>query len=174
MKEKFYILIMTSLESVPKGMISNKSALVQLMTWRQQAIIWTNADPVRWRIYAALGMGWGVEVGGRGVGVKSWQSVDSYSGIQTLWPVFILTGTSLICYQTAHNTTFWKQHFENNILMQWEDWHAFFVFWVSSFSTVLSLALLFCDNFWNYDKINSLMTVQILFKNICCLKYCRN
>ena len=24
------------------------------MTWRQ-AIIWTNADPIHWRIYAALG-----------------------------------------------------------------------------------------------------------------------
>ena len=36
------------------GLIDNKSALVQVMAWRQ-AITWTNDDPVQWRIYAALG-----------------------------------------------------------------------------------------------------------------------
>ena len=30
---------------------------------RRQAIIWTNADPIRWRIYAAIGgWGWGLMV----------------------------------------------------------------------------------------------------------------
>ena len=37
------------------GLIDNLWALVQVMAW-QQAIIWTNADPVHWRIYAALGL----------------------------------------------------------------------------------------------------------------------
>ena len=33
------------------GPIENNSALAN----RRQAIIWTNADPIHWRIYAALG-----------------------------------------------------------------------------------------------------------------------
>ena len=52
MNEKFCILIRISLKFVPtEGPISNKSAN------RRQAIFWTNADPVHWHIYAALG-GW--------------------------------------------------------------------------------------------------------------------
>ena len=39
---------------VPKGTIDSKSALAQVMAWRQ-AISWTNAGPVHWRINAALG-----------------------------------------------------------------------------------------------------------------------
>ena len=43
------------------------------MSNRRQAIIWTNADPIHWRIYEALGVGgggwgWGVGVGGGGGG----------------------------------------------------------------------------------------------------------
>ena len=34
-------------------LINNNPALVYKM--RRQAIIWTNADPIHWRIYAALG-----------------------------------------------------------------------------------------------------------------------
>ena len=48
------IPIWFSLEFVPRSPIDNKAALVQVMAWRQ-AITWTNADPVHWRIYAALG-----------------------------------------------------------------------------------------------------------------------
>ena len=35
MNEKFYILIPISLKFVPKSPIDNKSALVQVMAWRQ-------------------------------------------------------------------------------------------------------------------------------------------
>ena len=47
-----------SLKSVPKGSIDNKPALVQVMAWRRigdKPIIWTNADPIHCRIYAAPG-----------------------------------------------------------------------------------------------------------------------
>ena len=47
-----------SLKFVPKGSIDNNPALVQVKALapnRRQAIIWTNADPVHWCIYAALG-----------------------------------------------------------------------------------------------------------------------
>ena len=58
MNEKFRILIQISLKFVPKGAINNIVALVQIMAlaliW-QQAIIWINAQPIHWRIYAALG-----------------------------------------------------------------------------------------------------------------------
>ena len=57
--EKFCILIRISLKFVPKGQIHNKSALVHVMAWmrnRRQAITWTNADPVHWRISATLGV----------------------------------------------------------------------------------------------------------------------
>ena len=47
MNEKFCILINISLKFVPKVKGSNEQ-------WRQ-AIIWTNADTVYWRIYSALG-----------------------------------------------------------------------------------------------------------------------
>ena len=63
MNEKFWILIQISLKFVPKGPIDNNPALVKfgldngLATNRQQAIVWTNADPIHWRIYAALGGG---------------------------------------------------------------------------------------------------------------------
>ena len=51
--ETFCILIEMSLKFVHKGPIYNKWTLA----WpaRRQAITWTNADPVHWRIYAALG-----------------------------------------------------------------------------------------------------------------------
>ena len=39
-----------SLKFVPKGTIDKHPALN-----KRQAIIWTNADPIHWRIYAALG-----------------------------------------------------------------------------------------------------------------------
>ena len=57
MNEKFCILIKISLEFVPKGPIDNNPVFVQLMAWRigDKAIIWTNADPIHWRIYVALG-----------------------------------------------------------------------------------------------------------------------
>ena len=54
MNEKFWILIQIALKFVSKGPIDDMSALVQAMAWRQ-AITWTKADPVQWRIYAALG-----------------------------------------------------------------------------------------------------------------------
>ena len=45
------------LKFVPKGLTNNIAALVQIMALapiRRQDIIWTNADPVPRRIYAAL------------------------------------------------------------------------------------------------------------------------
>ena len=54
--ENICILIKISLNFVPKGPIDNNPALVQLMAPnRRQASIWTNADPIHWRIYAAVG-----------------------------------------------------------------------------------------------------------------------
>ena len=54
MNEKFCSSIQISLKFVRKGPTDSKLALVQVMA-RRQAIIWTNADPVYWRIYAVLG-----------------------------------------------------------------------------------------------------------------------
>ena len=52
---KVLYLYSISLKFVPKGPIDNKSVLIQVMVpRRQQAIIWTNADPIWWCIYAAL------------------------------------------------------------------------------------------------------------------------
>ena len=40
---------------VPKGPLNNESALVQVMApGRRQAFTWTNAGPVKLRMYAAL------------------------------------------------------------------------------------------------------------------------
>ena len=59
MNEKFYILINISLKLLgslgsywqyPSIGLDNSLALT-----RPQAIIWTKADPIHWRIYAALG-----------------------------------------------------------------------------------------------------------------------
>ena len=47
--DKFCILIEISQKFVPKGPING----LALNRW--QAIIWTNADPIHWHIYAALG-----------------------------------------------------------------------------------------------------------------------
>ena len=55
------ILIQISLKVIPKGPIDNKSVLLHVMAWRpnsRQGVIWTNADQVHWRIYAALGKDW--------------------------------------------------------------------------------------------------------------------
>ena len=54
MNEKFCISIRVSLKFVPKGPTDNKSAMVQVMANRHQAITRTNADPVHWCIYAVL------------------------------------------------------------------------------------------------------------------------
>ena len=54
----FCILIKISLNLIPKGPLDNKPALFldnSLSPNRRQAIIWTNADPIYWRIYAELG-----------------------------------------------------------------------------------------------------------------------
>ena len=57
MNGKFCNLIQISLKSVPKIPINNKSVLVKVIAWCRigNIIIWTNADPVHWRIYAGLG-----------------------------------------------------------------------------------------------------------------------
>ena len=52
--KNFCILNIFSLKFVSKDPIDNNPAMVYIMTWRQ-AIIWSNADPIHWRIYAALG-----------------------------------------------------------------------------------------------------------------------
>ena len=81
LNENDRIPIQVSLKFVRRSPIDNKAALAQV-------IIWTNADPIHWRTYAALGVegwvggwgwGWGgggggvgVGVGGGGVGVGGW------------------------------------------------------------------------------------------------------
>ena len=55
---KFHISITISQKFVPKGIIDNNHALVLnngLAPNRRQAIIWTNTDPIFWRIRTALG-----------------------------------------------------------------------------------------------------------------------
>ena len=64
MNEKFCISIQISLKFVPKDPIDNNPALAPN---RRQAIIWTIADRIHWRIYAALGGGGGGGGGGRWV-----------------------------------------------------------------------------------------------------------
>ena len=54
LNENDRIPIQISLKFVPRSQIDNKPALNQVMAWRQ-AIIWTNAGPVHWHIYAAPG-----------------------------------------------------------------------------------------------------------------------
>ena len=49
---------MSKFRFVPKDRIDNKSALVQVMAWRQTTITWTNADAAHRRKYAALMGGW--------------------------------------------------------------------------------------------------------------------
>ena len=56
--EKFCILIKISLKFVAEGPVDNNPSLVKIMACRpksRQAIIWTNADPICWCIYVALG-----------------------------------------------------------------------------------------------------------------------
>ena len=59
MNEKSCILIETSPEFPPMGLIDNdKTALGDgLAPNRRQPITWTNVDTFNWRIYAALGGG---------------------------------------------------------------------------------------------------------------------
>ena len=52
MNEKFCILIRISLKIVHKGQIGSDNGVAP---FRRQAIIWTNADTIHWRIYATLG-----------------------------------------------------------------------------------------------------------------------
>ena len=58
MNKKFHNLIKISLKCVLKGSIENNPAFGLdngLVPNRRQAIIWSNADPIHWGIYAALG-----------------------------------------------------------------------------------------------------------------------
>ena len=56
LNEKICILIEISLKFVLEGSIENKENLDNgLAPNRRQAIIWTNADSINWRIYVALG-----------------------------------------------------------------------------------------------------------------------
>ena len=51
--EMFCISFRISLKFVPMCPIDNNTTLVLIMAWRR--ICWINADPIHWRIYAALG-----------------------------------------------------------------------------------------------------------------------
>ena len=56
---KTRISINNSLKFVPKSPINNTPAFGSdngLAPTTRQAIIWTNVDPIHWRIYAALGV----------------------------------------------------------------------------------------------------------------------
>ena len=57
LNEHAWILIKITLKFVPGGPINNIPVLFQVMAWWQigQAIMWTNADPIHWHIYVALG-----------------------------------------------------------------------------------------------------------------------
>ena len=55
LNENIRIWIKIALKFIPTGPIDNKSALVQVMTWRRQTINWTNADTVHWYINMAPG-----------------------------------------------------------------------------------------------------------------------
>ena len=58
MNEKFSILIKIWLKFVPKSPIDNNPAFGLdngLVSNRQQAFILTNAEPIQWHIYVALG-----------------------------------------------------------------------------------------------------------------------
>ena len=56
---KICMSIQISLKFVPKALIDNwvsaDSDNGGLVSNRRQAITWTNADPIHWRIYVALG-----------------------------------------------------------------------------------------------------------------------
>ena len=58
--EKFCISIRIALEFVLKGLIYKKNSigLDNGLAPNRQVIIWTNADPIHWHIYAALGGRW--------------------------------------------------------------------------------------------------------------------
>ena len=59
MNENLCILIKISLKFVPKGPLDNNLDWFDngLAAIRPQAIIWTNAGPIHWRIYVALWRG---------------------------------------------------------------------------------------------------------------------
>ena len=70
-----WIAIKISQNFVPKGRIDNNQGIGLdnvLAPNRRQAIIWTNADLIHWRIYAALG---GDELFSDGVTLVKWASV---------------------------------------------------------------------------------------------------
>ena len=54
LNEQIYASIKVSLTIKPKGPINNIPALVQIMAWWQQAIIWTSDGLVYWRINSSL------------------------------------------------------------------------------------------------------------------------
>ena len=58
LNENFVFWFQMSRMFVLNGPFDIRRELVQIMAWRREAIIWNNADPVQWRIYAAL---WGDE-----------------------------------------------------------------------------------------------------------------
>ena len=68
---------------VPKGPIYNKSALVQVMAWHLLGAkpFWTNADPVDWRIYAALGGDELINVRGTTAGLDVKYTTSLYTGV---------------------------------------------------------------------------------------------
>ena len=57
------ILIKMLMKLVPKGPVNNNPALVKIMAWHRITIIWTSADPIHWRIYAAQGRRGGGDIG---------------------------------------------------------------------------------------------------------------
>ena len=54
LNEKYFILIRIWLKFVPNRPVNKNPALVRQWLVGGQAIIWTNADPIHLRIYAAL------------------------------------------------------------------------------------------------------------------------
>ena len=55
LNENVWILITISLKFVPIWQYSSTGSDNGMAPNRRQAIIWINADPIHWRIYAAIG-----------------------------------------------------------------------------------------------------------------------
>ena len=74
MNGKFCMMIQISLKFVPNSPFNNIPALVQIMAWHWSGNkIWTNADPVHWRMYTAQG-------GDEWIHMKLWRQI-SHKGL---------------------------------------------------------------------------------------------
>ena len=142
--ENIWISIKIWLKFVPKGRInilySNIGSNNGLAPTRRQAIIWTNADPIHWHIYAALGGDELTLIIVRRAGLLWSQQDFEWRSSVPLFKCLTVLEFSFILFDLCLLITFF------NFIMNYVP---IVTFWIFTYHKIWILSIMFCS-IWSY------------------------